>query len=122
MTGLDVPLEQRMSALEYANRVRSYRAQMKKDVKAGRAPYDFFLARGPHDPMLQSMKIHAALVAMPGFREKKADYVLKRAGISRSKTLGGLSPQAWERLYVVLEAYPTVGRRLSEARATVSAP
>ena len=111
-----------MDALEHANDVRVYRARMKKDVKAGRRPFDTFLAQGPHDPLLRSMKIQDALRHMPGIGRVKAEKVLRAAQVSPSKTLSGLSPAAWERLYLVLESYPTVGRRLSEARGMVNAP
>jgi len=128
--GFDRTLEQRMDALEHANDVRVYRARMKKDVKAGRVPYDTFLARGPHDPLLRSMKIQDALRHMPGIGRVKADLFLKAAHVSPSKTLGGMSPAAWERLYLVLESSPAVSRRLltatrrrlSEARGMVNAP
>jgi len=120
--GFDRSLEQRMDALGHANDVRVYRARLKKDVQAGRRPFDTFLAQGPHDPLLRSMKIMDALLHMPGIGRVKAEKVLRAASVSPSKTLGGLSPAAWERLYVVLEGYPTVGRRLSEARGMVNAP
>lgn len=119
MNGLAVPLEQRMSALERANEIRVYRARLKKDVASGRASYDTFLALGPHDERLQSMKLTAALRVMPGLGPAKISKILQRAAISPSKTLGGLSGPQWERLYLVLESYPTVGRRLSEARGNV---
>jgi hypothetical protein len=108
--------EQRMNALEKGNDIRSYRAGKKKDVKAGREPWDFFLAHGPHDERLQSMRLHAALVAMPALGKGKADEILKRASISPSKTLSGLSAGQWERLYVVLESYPSIRKRLRAER------
>jgi len=120
--GFDRSVEQRMDALGHANEVRVYRARMKKDVQAGRVPFDTFLAQGPHDPLLRSMKIQDALRHMPGIGRVKAEKVLRAAQVSPSKTLSGLSPAAWERLYLVLESYPTVGRRLSEARGMVNAP
>jgi len=120
--GFDRSLEQRMDALGHANDVRVYRARLKKDVKAGVKPFDTFLTQGPHDPRLGSMKVMDALLHMPGIGRVKAEKVLRAAQVSPSKTLKGLSPAAWERLYLVLESYPTVGRRLSEARGMVNAP
>jgi len=120
--GFDRSVEQRMDALGHANEVRVYRARMKKDVQAGRVPFDTFLAQGPHDPLLRSMKIQDALRHMPGIGRIKAEKILRRAAVSPSRTLGGLSPAAWERLYLAVEEYPTVGRRLSEARGMVNAP
>lgn len=109
----DRSLEQRHAALAKGNEIRSYRAARKKDVKAGRAPADFFLVHGPHDPLLQSMRLRAALIAMPGISDKRANYILTRAFISPAKTLGGVTDAQWKRLYAVLVDYPSVRRRLS---------
>lgn len=119
MAGLVVPLEQRMTALQRANEVRVYRAEKKRDVRAGREPADFFLSRGPHDPMLQSMRIREALLCMPSLGQRGVDWMLTRAGIGPTRTLGGLSPAQWERLYVLLESRPSIRRRLTDRRSTV---
>lgn len=111
--------EQRMAALRRANEVRTTRARLKEDVQAGRVPYDVFLTDGPHDPLLRSMRLEEALRNMPGIGEVLVRYILRDAQISPSKTLGGLSPQAWRRLYTALEAYPSIHRRLSEASRNV---
>jgi hypothetical protein len=105
-------LEQRRDALHKGNAIRTYRAQKKKAVKAGTEPADFFLAHGPHDPRLRSMRLREALMCMPTVGAKKADRILQRAMISPSKTLSGLSAGQWERLYVVLESYPSIRKRL----------
>lgn len=109
---LDRSLEQRRDALNKGNEIRFYRAKKKKDVKAGRVPWDFFLAHGPHAPELQSMKLLDALRCMPAIGPKKADRILSRSSISPSKTLGGVSEAQWERLYLVLESYPSIRKRL----------
>lgn len=111
-----LPLEQRMSALARGNEIRSYRARLKKDVAAGRVPYDRLLERGPHDDRLRSMKLEDALKAMPAIGPRRVKYILRDAQISPRATLGGVSPQAWERLYRVLESYPSINKRLMEAR------
>ena len=114
-------LEQRRDALKRANEIRTYRAQLKRDVQSGDAPYDAFLRR-PVDPRLRTMRLEEALRNMPAIGEVMSRYILRNAQISPSKTLGGLFPAAWERLFRALEVYPSVRRRLSEARATVSEP
>lgn len=113
--------EQRRAALLRGNVIRSYRAQKKKDVKAGIEPAGFFLVNGPHDPLLRSMKVRDALMAMPTVRAKKADTILRVAGVSPVKSLGGMTPGQWNRLYAVLDTYPALRQRLSDARATIQA-
>jgi hypothetical protein len=113
VTTLERSLEQRQHALLRANEIRTYRAEKKKQVKAGELPADWFLAQGPHDPQLRSMKVEAALVSIPGMGRTKAAGILRAAGVSPSKTLGGISEPAWERLYIVLESSRTMRKRLS---------
>jgi hypothetical protein len=113
VTTLERSLEQRQHALLRANEIRTYRAEKKKQIHDGDLPADWFFAHGPHDPLLRSMKIKDALLATPSVGAVKADKILRRAGVSPSKTLSGLSGPAWERLYVVLESYPVVRKRLS---------
>src|SRR4051794_13798089 len=108
--------EQRRDALHKGNAIRTYRAQKKKAVKAGDESADFFLAHGPHDPRLRSMRLREALLCMPAVGAKKADRILSRATISPSKTLSGLSAGQWERLYVVLESYPSIRKQLRAER------
>ena len=115
----DRSLEQRREALSKGNDVRLYRAALKRRLRAGEVPYDVFLSRGPHDPRLASMKVREALLVMPHLGPMKVDRIMRRAWISPSKTLGGLSPQAWDRLYGALEEWPAVRQRLSEASGSI---
>ena len=122
MTTLERSLEQRRGALEIANRIRVYRAQLKKDVAAGREAYDALLVHAQMgDPMLASMRLREALEAMPGIGRVKCDQIMRAAMISPARTFGGMTSHQWERLYVVLESYPAVRRRLSEARGNLVA-
>lgn len=89
MTAPERTHAQRMAALENATRVRIFRAQMKKAVKAGRQDVCALIAAPP--PEAETMKLHALLLATPKFGTVKANNVLKRAQVSPSKTLGGLS-------------------------------
>src|SRR5215213_389157 len=66
-------LVQRMEALERANKIRTRRAQLKRDLKAGRS------------------SIHDLLLAVPKYGRVKVNKVLVQCRISPSKTIGGLS-------------------------------
>ena len=80
--------EQRMRALRRANEIRSARAKLKRDLKAGKAqierllldPPDYVLGEGlRHDPRGAEV------------RRVKANKILTQCRISPSKTIGGLS-------------------------------
>ena len=95
-----------------ANEIRTYRAQLKRDVQSGAAPYDSFLRR-PVDPLLRSMRLEEALRSMPAIGEVKTRYILRDAQISPSKTLGGLYDPSWDRCLVSVLAFVPVDRRAS---------
>lgn len=116
-TVMDRSLAQRREALNHANAIRVYRAELKRQVASSAAPYNALLDR--MDPRLQSMRLVEALRCMPAIGTVIADKVMQRAAISPRARIGGISPQAWARLYVALESYPSVARRLSEARGTL---
>jgi hypothetical protein len=78
---------QYMQALARANEVRSHRAVLKLDIKAGRrSAYATIDAR---DGMTDSMKVIDVLLAMPHVGRVKANRWLSRCRISPSKTSGG---------------------------------
>lgn len=82
-------LQQRLDALELANEIRSHRARLKREMRAGRIGVVDLL----DDPLCETMKLWDALVAQPKIGRVKANRVLQRLTISPSKTLGGLSPR-----------------------------
>src|ERR1700693_6351788 len=82
-------LVQRMEALQRANDVRSRRAQLKRDLKAGRQPiHELWLA--PPEYLLTA-KVFDLLLAVPKYGRVKVNKILSQCRISPSKTLGGLS-------------------------------
>jgi hypothetical protein len=85
----DRSLAQRMSALEEANRIRSMRAQFKRDLKARRKNAHDYLLDPPE--WLETMKIIELLLAVPKYGRVKANKVLQLSRISPSKTVGGMS-------------------------------
>ncbi len=82
-------LDQRMSALKNANKIRTYRANLKRDIKAGKVNVIPLLVDPPEK--LETMKIFDLLLVVPKVGRVKANKMLNRCRISPAKTIGGLS-------------------------------
>ncbi len=82
-------LDQRMEALQRANDVRVRRAQLKRDLKAGRESIETILLEPPE--WVETAKVFDMLMAVPKFGRVKAARLLNQCRISQSKTVGGLS-------------------------------
>ncbi|HZG36225.1 MAG TPA: integration host factor, actinobacterial type [Gaiellaceae bacterium] len=82
-------LDQRMEALKRANDIRVRRAQLKKDLKEGRAQIESILLDPPE--CVSTAKVFDMLMAVPKFGRVKAARLLNQCRISQSKTVGGLS-------------------------------
>ena len=82
-------LDQRMEALKRANDIRVKRAQLKKDLKAGKVRVEEILAAPPE--YVETAKVFDMLMAVPKFGRVKAARFLNQCRISQSKTVGGLS-------------------------------
>jgi hypothetical protein len=95
-------LQQRQEALKNANRIRTYRKDLKADLKAGRRRAVDVL-RSPHADVL-TMKVFDLLLAAPKLGRVKVNKMLSRQGISPSKTVGGLSPRQRDALLAALGA------------------
>jgi len=78
-----------MDALQRANDIRTRRAQLKRDLKAGRATIYGLLLEPPE--YVETAKVFDMLLAVPKFGRVKANKVLGQCRISPSKTIGGLS-------------------------------
>jgi hypothetical protein len=81
--------EQRMRALRRANEIRTARAQLKRDLKAGKMRIEQLL-RDPPEYVL-SAKAFDMIIAVPKYGRVKANKILTQCRISPSKTIGGLS-------------------------------
>jgi hypothetical protein len=104
---------QRMEALHRANVIREWRAERKRDLKAGRARVTDMLL--DVDPRMETMKVYALLLAVPKVGRVKADRVLRRNAISPSKTVGGLSDRQRTELVAALLPYAVrSARRMDE--------
>jgi len=82
-------LTQRLDALQRANKVRTQRAQLKKDLRAGRTSIHALLLNPPD--YVETAKVVDMLLAVPKYGRVKAGKVLQTCRISPSKTIGGLS-------------------------------
>jgi hypothetical protein len=82
-------LDQRMEALRRANDIRSARARLKKDLKAGKANIHALLLDPPEYVM--TAKVFDMLLAVPKYGRVKTNRILNQCRISPSKTIGGLS-------------------------------
>jgi hypothetical protein len=81
--------DQRMRALQRANEIRTQRARLKRDLKAGKVKVETLLL-DPPDYVL-SAKAFDMILAVPKYGRVKANRILNQCRISPSKTIGGLS-------------------------------
>ena len=82
-------LQQRMDALARANTIRTRRAQLKRDLKAGRTSIHDLLLEPPE--FVETAKVFDMLLAVPKYGRVKTNRILNQCRISPSKTIGGLS-------------------------------
>jgi hypothetical protein len=81
--------DQRMRALRRANEIRTQRAKLKRDLKAGKVKVEQLLLNPPEYVM--SAKAFDMILAVPKYGRVKANRILSQCRISPSKTIGGLS-------------------------------
>lgn len=106
MTTMVIPdrsLEQRMDGLRLANEVRSRRARLKRDIKAGRVDVRAVLA-DPAD-WQESMRVRDLLAVVPALGPVKVAKLMDRARIAPAKTLGGITERQRGELLTRLDAY-----------------
>ena len=93
-------LHQRMDALQRANAIRTRRAQLKRDLKAGRVSIDRLLSQPPD--FVETAKVFDMLLAVPKYGRVKVNKILTTCRISPSKTIGGLSERQRTELVALL--------------------
>lgn len=91
---------QRLAALEEANRIRSHRAELKRQLRAAKVPP----AVAFEDPDCDTMKVVDLLLALPKVGRVKAHRALSKTYISPSKTIGGLSDRQRREILAMLPA------------------
>lgn len=82
-------LLQRKEALQKANGIRTQRAELKRDLKAGRKSVHDLLLEPPE--WLETMKVFDLLLATPKRGRVKVNKILTQCRMSPSKTVGGMS-------------------------------
>lgn len=82
-------LTQRYEALAKGNDVRTKRARLKRDLKAGRASITDVILEPPAEA--ETAKVADLLLAVPKWGRVKVSKTLGQVAISHSKTVGGLS-------------------------------
>lgn len=82
-------LIQRQEALNRGNEVRTERAVLKRDLKAGRKKIHDCLLEPPE--WLETMKVFDLLLAVPKYGRVKVNKILAQCRMSPSKTIGGMS-------------------------------
>ena len=82
-------LNQRMDALSKANEIRTARAKLKRDLKAGRVSIQKLILDPPE--YLETAKVFDMMLAVPKYGRVKVNKILQTCRISPSKTIGGLS-------------------------------
>ncbi len=80
--------EQRMAALNEGNRIRTWRAQLKREVARNKKT----ITQTLDHPDLQTMKVIELLIQLPKVGRVKAGEALRRSRVSPSKTVAGLTP------------------------------
>src|SRR3954468_23299815 len=93
-------LVQRMDALQRANEIRTKRAKLKRDLKAGRYSIHNLLLEPPE--YVGTAKVVDMLLAVPKYGRVKVDKILRQCKISPSKTVGGLSERQRNELVSML--------------------
>lgn len=86
---LDRTRDQRLDALEKANRTRVIRSHLKHDLKTGQVEA-WPIIDDPGDELL-TMHLYDLLLAVPRYGPHKATRLMVGVGVARGKTLGGLT-------------------------------
>ena len=94
-------LAQREDALRRANVVRRQRAQLKRDLKAGRCSIGVVLIDPP--AVVRTAKVADLLLVLPKYGPVKVNKLLSRCRIAPAKTVGGLSQRQRNELAALLD-------------------
>ena len=86
--------EQRRDNLERAKAARRARAELRRDLKAGRIT----LMDALDDPRAQRLHVQQLLTALPGVAQKRAGEIMCRLDIMPNRRVYGLGSRQRERL------------------------
>ena len=101
MTNIPMPTEeQRRAALVLSARTRAERAELKRDMKAGKVT----LAEALDDPRAQRIPIRQLLMSLPGIGSVKADLIMRVPGIAPSRRVKGVGIRQRQRLIEIFDS------------------
>jgi hypothetical protein len=81
--------QQRLGALEKANKIRVQRSRLKKDLAGGRVQITDVLAEPP--AFAETERVAVLLLAVPTYGRSRVSKLLVRERISETKRVGGLT-------------------------------
>ena len=93
-------LNQRMDALARANLIRTERARLKRELKAGRYSIHTLLLSPPE--YMETAKVFDVMLAVPKYGRVKVNKILAHCRVAPSKTIGGLSERQRSELVSLL--------------------
>lgn len=110
----DRTLDQRLEALAKANATRTFRAGLKRDVRAGRVDALELIADRYVDERLATMAVVDLIQAVPKIGRVKARRAIARARVAPSKTLGGITDRQREDLIAELPGSGRITRQTTD--------
>ena len=90
--------EQRRAALEKAAAARRERAEIKNRLKHAGGSLSDVLREGKTNDVVAKMRVIDLLQALPGLGKVRAEQVMERLEIARSRRVGGLGAKQVEKL------------------------
>ena len=99
-------LQQRMDALETANDIRLWRAQLKRDLKARERR--LFDVLDEQHPYLAGMRVAELLLALPGCGTEKTRLIMDRARVSPTIRVSALTTARLSAVVDQIYRYPVL--------------
>lgn len=96
--------DQRVAASAKAVHIRTTRARVKGQLKAGQISLRDLLAVAAVDDIVAGMKVVSVLESLPGIGHVKAAALMERCGVAMSRRLRGLGPHQSAALCAALAA------------------
>lgn len=89
--------EQRKAALKKATETREKRAELSRQLKAGKIKANDLIKKS-EDPIVGRMKVSRLIESLPGFGKVRSKQIMEELGIDSSRRVGGLGSRQKEAL------------------------
>lgn len=89
--------EQRKAALKKATETREKRAELSRQLKAGKIKANDLIKKSD-DPIVGRMKVSRLIESLPGFGKVRSKQIMEELGIDSSRRVGGLGSRQKEAL------------------------